>query len=370
MRPCFAFAAAKAAGQPETLSIYDEIGFWGVQAGDFRAALASVKSDQLNVEINSPGGDMFAGMAIYNMLRASGKKINVTVMGVAASSASLIAMAGDEIRMPKNTAMMIHKPWAVVAGNDDELRETADTLTKFNASVKQTYLSRTGIDEKELDEMLTTDTWLSADEALEKGFATEVVDEIKVNAKFDLARAELPEHIKAALKLVQASQEEGDEAARQQAEAEAEAAAAAEEERRAREEAERIAANPVASQINEMAVQADLAEFAPLMAVSCATIDAAKTRISVAREIKALCTLTKLPDMAAELIKGEKSVADARAAISAKLAEQDDKTTVDTTRKLSKTTASASANLNPSSLWAKHNTHKDKAQQAKSQKGR
>lgn len=110
MRPCFKFVAATA-DQPSVLSIYDEIGFWGVQAKDFISDLAKVSSKVLNVEINSPGGDVFAGLAIYNALKGSGKEIVVKVMGVAASAASLIAMAGDKIIMPKNTFMMIHNPW-------------------------------------------------------------------------------------------------------------------------------------------------------------------------------------------------------------------------------------------------------------------
>ena len=108
MRPCFAFNAAT--DTEATLEIYDEIGFWGVQAKEFITQLKGVKAPVLNVEISSPGGDVFAGIAIYNALKASGKEIVVKVMGMAASAASLIAMAGDKIVMPKNSFMMIHNP--------------------------------------------------------------------------------------------------------------------------------------------------------------------------------------------------------------------------------------------------------------------
>ena len=91
------------------------------------------------MEINSPGGDVFAGLAIYNALKGSGKEIVVKVMGVAASAASLIAMAGDKIVMPKNTFLMVHNPWSVAMGNAEELRQTADTLDKIGESLKATY---------------------------------------------------------------------------------------------------------------------------------------------------------------------------------------------------------------------------------------
>jgi len=352
MRPCYAFAAAKAAGEPETLSIYDEIGFWGVQAKDFRTSLAAVKSSTINVEINSPGGDVFAGVAIYNMLKSSGKEIVVKVMGVAASAASLIAMAGDKIQMPKNTMLMVHNPWSFAMGNADELREHADTLDKIGNSLLGTYMAKTGMAEDEMKALLAKDTWLTADEALEMGFATEVTDEIKVKAAFDLDRADLPATVQAALGLTPKATEKTPEeiAAEEKAEAD-------------RLEAERLAAEsepsePLAEQINTLAAQANLAEHAPMLVLNCATLADAQLRIASAREITAICAVAKLPDAAKEFITSNKSVAEARAALIDVMAKKDEAAPVDTTPK-SKQTQMTSKDAKPpvstASVWASHN---------------
>lgn len=365
MRPCFAFTAAAADDQPETLSIYDEIGFWGVQSKDFRASLDAVKSKVLNVEINSPGGDMFAGVAMYNMLRASGKEIVVKVMGVAASAASLIAMAGDKIIMPSNTMMMIHNPWTIIAGNAEELRETADALEKMGNSVVGTYVKRTGMKEAEMQALLATDTWLTADEALDKGFATEVVDEIKVSAKFDMARAELPENVKVAIGLMNAVDEPTAEelAAQELAEEEAEATRV-EEERLAQEAAEKINADPVAKQISDLAIKSQLEDLAPFFAVNCADLAVATARIDRAREIKALCAFAKKSEIAAQMIKADKSLADARTELAAAMAKDDASASVDTAPRIkNQQTTSNSAGpkgVSAKTIWDSHNAQKVK----------
>lgn len=362
MRPCYKFVAAKAAGEPETLSIYDEIGFWGVQAKDFRTSLAGVKTPKINVEINSPGGDVFAGVAIYNMLKNSGKEIIVKVMGVAASAASLIAMAGDTIQMPKNTMMMVHNPWSFAMGNADELRETADTLDKIGASLLGTYVAKTGMDEAKMKELLATDTWMTADEALEMGFATEITDDIKVSAKFDMARADLPLKVQVALGLTPKAAEQTPE--------EIEAARGAAEE----VEASRIAAGeaaknpappaePIAEQISKLAVSAGLTDYAPAWAVACATLPEAQARIDAAREITALCTVAKSPNSAKGFVTANKSVAEARTELATLMAKADETTVVDTTPK-NKTPQMTSKTAKPpvstASVWASHNAQKSK----------
>lgn len=362
MRPCYAFAAAKAAGEPETLSIYDEIGFWGVQAKDFRTSLAAVKSSSISVEINSPGGDVFAGLAIYNMLKASGKEIVVKVMGVAASAASLIAMAGDKIQMPKNTMMMIHNPWSIAMGNAEELREQADTLEKIGNSLLGTYMAKTGMAEDEMKAMLAKDTWLTADEALEMGFATEITDEIKVKAAFDLDRADLPANVKAALGLSpKATDKTPEEIAAEEEAARIEAE---------RLEAERLEAEknkgepepPLAEQINTLAVQANLAEHAPMLVTACATLAEAQARITSAREITALCAVAKVPDSAKAFIASNKSVAQARAALIEVLAKADEENPVDTTPKNNQQAGNGGKPkaATTASIWASHNSQKVK----------
>lgn len=344
MRPCYIFNVAS--DTEATLDIYDEIGFWGVQAKDFVDQLRGVKAKVLNVEINSPGGDVFAGLAIYNALRASGKEIVVKVMGMAASAASLIAMAGDKIVMPKNSFMMIHNPWSFAMGNADELRETAATLDKIGGSLLQTYASKTGLGEDDLKAMLATDTWMTADEALEKGFATEVVDEIKVNAKFDLDRADLPEGVKAAYMAAikpQASTEESPaEPTVEQTE-------------------EPAAETPEAEQIQALAKAADMGDFAGVWAVAGMSLDDVRNRIKEAREIKALAVVAGAGvEKANAAIKVGTSLKDFRAALVQAMADADQDTdntapSKDSTMQLNSTTGSSgNPPVNSKSIWDSH----------------
>jgi ATP-dependent Clp protease protease subunit len=134
--------------------------------------------DTINLYINSPGGNVFEGVAIHNMLKRHKAKINVHVDALAASIASVIAMAGDTIHMPKNAMLMIHNPWTFTWGNAAELRKVADDLDRIGNSVKQTYLQKAGdkLIEEKLQAMLDAETWLSADEAFEHGLC-DVVQE-------------------------------------------------------------------------------------------------------------------------------------------------------------------------------------------------
>lgn len=305
MRACFKFnVVAAAAGAEETaeLDIFDEIGFWGVQAADFIRDLKAITAKTINVSINSPGGDVFAGLAIYNALKGSGKEIVVKVMGVAASAASLIAMAGDKIVMPKNTFMMVHNPWSIAMGNADELRETADTLDKIGSSLQATYVAKTGQSEDKIKELLAKDTWLTADEAKELGFATEVVEDVKANASFDMARAELPENVKA---IYQAA------AAKPPVAAPAPAPAAS-------------SAAPTVDEVTVLCKAAGLEAYASQFAVEAETLDGVKARIQAAQSITALCALAKRPKDAAKAIKANKSIADVRASLVKAMAEEDE----------------------------------------------
>ena len=341
MRPCFSFHAATAT-KPPVLAIDDEVGFFGTQAKDFRASLNAIQAKELEVEINSPGGDVFAGTAIYNMIRAwakDGKTVTTRVMGVAASIASVIFLAGDKRVAPRNSWLMTHNPWTVAMGNADELREQADTLDKIGGGMVKTYMDRTGLSEDEVNALLAQDTWLSADEALEKGFATEISDEIKATAKFDMARAQLPENVQAVFK----------------------AEDPVEPEPGSDDEDASIGQDPLAEQIEALAVKAQLADYAPLWAVACTSIADAQAKIANAREIRALCAVVKKPDLAAELIKADKPVAEARAQITDVLAKADAETHTDNSRKTNEqqvTQQSAKSKVSPASLWASHQGQK------------
>lgn len=165
------------------LFIYGDIvdmAWWDeeVSANDIRKKLDETNAKTINVHINSLGGDTFTGIAIYNLLREKSKtsQIITYVDSIAASAASIIAMAGDKIIMPSNTLMMIHNCWTLGIGNADELRKTADDMDKIMDAVIQCYLSKVNISEEELRTLLDEETYLTAQEALEKGFCSEVIE--------------------------------------------------------------------------------------------------------------------------------------------------------------------------------------------------
>ena len=163
------------------LAIYGEIGLspWGdgVTASAVRQELESVGAgDTIRVRINSPGGDAFDGVAIHNLLREHKARVVVEIDGVALSAASIIAMAGDEIRMPSNALMMIHDPWTMAVGGADDLRDEADRLDKVTSALVNTYADRSGMDRERVRELMAAETWLTASEAVEFGLADIVLE--------------------------------------------------------------------------------------------------------------------------------------------------------------------------------------------------
>lgn len=362
MRPCYAFSA-RTATSPAVLAIDQEIGFWGMQARDFRDALAAVEGDDLVVEINSPGGDVMAGLGMYNMLRNSGKTVTTRATGVAASIASVVMLAGDNREMPSNAFAMVHSVMSGAFGTADELREQADVVDKVQASIRNIYVNRMGIDEAKAIEIMAKDTWLTAEECLELGFATAVLDPIKATAKFDLERADLPVNV---AKVFTAKAEEDAAAAEAAAQAEAdaaEAAARAEAEAAAAAEAAAVPKTPVADAIVAEAKIAGLEAHGSFFALSCGTLDEAKLRMVQAREIVALCAVAGTPGAAAAHIRSQAKVAEVRAALVEALAEED--TAVDNAPR-NKTTGQTNGDLaepaavTPTSLWASHQSQTTK----------
>lgn len=306
------YALAQAPNKPAVMSIMEDIGSFGVSAKAFLDDLATVSSDSVDVEINSLGGDMVAGLAIFNGLRNSGKKIKVRVLGVAASAASLVAMAGDEIEMPENTFLMLHNPWTFAAGDASEMRLTADWLDKMATSLVTTYAKRSGKTPEEVSALLDAETWLTADEAVAQGFATKVTPAFAVQASFDADR--LPKTVFAALKAAADSAPDIDPEDPDANPADAPAAG------------DLNVADVVAA-----AEAATLSEYAPVLAAdpSIKTPVELQARLRDIREIKALCALAKQDAMAATLIAGKKSLTEARAAVFAVLEGADEN--VDTT---------------------------------------
>ena len=173
------------------LSIYGEIanslGWFSdgteITPKGFKAELDALGDiSTLNVYVNSPGGDVFAGQAIYSVLKRNKATVNMYIDGLAASIASVIAMAGDTIHMPSNAMMMIHKPMSGAWGNSIEMRKTADALDKIELSMQETYLSKaTDMKQEELSALLVAETWLTAQECLDYGFC-DVIEEEKAIA--------------------------------------------------------------------------------------------------------------------------------------------------------------------------------------------
>lgn len=161
---------------PARLDIFDEIGFWGVDASDFNRQLQAVGQRDLTVHINSPGGDVFDGIAITNMLRAHPADVHVVIDGHAASAASFIAMAGKTVTAMPNSMMMIHDASGVCFGNEDETREMADLLGKVSQNLASIYAARAGGTPDEWRTAMKAETWYTADEAVEAGLADRVGD--------------------------------------------------------------------------------------------------------------------------------------------------------------------------------------------------
>ncbi|MCT4420307.1 Clp protease ClpP [Leuconostoc falkenbergense] len=144
-------------------------------ATSFRDALKELGDvSTINLSINSGGGSVFDGIAIYNMLKSHKATVNVYIEGLAASIASVIAMAGDTITMRSGSMMMVHMPWTLSQGNAEEMRKTADTLEKTGDSIVDIYSERTGIASDDIRNIMNDETWLSAEEAVEQGWATKL----------------------------------------------------------------------------------------------------------------------------------------------------------------------------------------------------
>lgn len=164
-----------------TLALMGEVG-WDITPAAVAEALKGARKQPVTVSLHSYGGDAMAGIAIHNMLARHDGQKTVIVEGIAASAASLIAMAGDRIVMPSNALMMIHDAWGGAVGDAAEMRQQADVLDAVSAAYRRTYAARTGKDEDEIAALMATETWFSADDALAQGFATEVAAPVEVRA--------------------------------------------------------------------------------------------------------------------------------------------------------------------------------------------
>lgn len=189
--PAIAVRAAEDSDEAE-IQVYDYIGWGGVEAKAFTRELKAITAPTIHVRINTPGGDVFDGIAIANALRDHPSRIVSHIDALAASMGSIIALAGDEVRMAPNAFYMIHDPWSFAIGNAADLRKTADVLDKIGGTFVDTYMAKTRAKRAAVEQWMHDETWFTAAEALDAGFidvveSEEEDDAADAAAHFDLS---------------------------------------------------------------------------------------------------------------------------------------------------------------------------------------
>lgn len=167
----------------DAINIYSTIGDYGDGTGMTAKIVSSIlrkANGKVRVNINSAGGDFFEGVAIYNMLKEYDGDVKVKIVGLAASAASIIAMAADELEIAESGFMMIHNAWTIAIGNKDDMEEVAGMLGKFDDSMAKLYADFSGQDVKAMKKMMAAETWLSGSEAVELGLATSLLEQNEI----------------------------------------------------------------------------------------------------------------------------------------------------------------------------------------------
>jgi len=172
------FRIVNAAEQAE-IYLYDEIGAWGIGAGEFAKELGEVKASTIDLRINSPGGEVFEGLAIFNALQRHPAKITVHVDGLAGSVASVIAMAGEKILIDRYAQMMIHEAHAIAVGATKDMAAMAKLLDEYSDNIAAIYAARAGGEASMWRERMKAETWFSAKEAVTAGLADEIAADAK-----------------------------------------------------------------------------------------------------------------------------------------------------------------------------------------------
>ena len=163
------------------VSIYGTIGGFDINAKDFAEDLKGIDADTIHLRVDSPGGSVIDGISIFNALQRHPAKVVTHIDSLAASMGSVVAMAGDEVRMANNALIMIHEPWTVAMGNADELRKNADTLEKMSGNILQAY-SRSQYTPEQVADLMKEETWMTAQDALDAGFIDYIDDGLKAVA--------------------------------------------------------------------------------------------------------------------------------------------------------------------------------------------
>lgn len=195
------FRVVNAASDEADIYLYAPIGGWfGITADEFVRDLREVDAGRINLHINSPGGEVFDGIAIHNALVNHSAAVTVTVDGLAASAASFIAMAGDRVVMAKHATMMIHDPWGLTVGDARDHRKQADLLDRLGDTIADIYAERAGGSRKHWRDLMLDETWYSDREAVDAGLADEVAGDTEAEDRFDLSMFDFrntPDHLKA-----------------------------------------------------------------------------------------------------------------------------------------------------------------------------
>lgn len=168
--------------------LYDEIGFFGTGAEDFAREISGIDASEIRVRINSPGGDVFDGVSIFNAIRRHPAAVTTHIDGLAASIASVIALAGEKVFISENGFFMIHDPFAFVVGNAKDMMDMASLLDKISdGSIVRAYADKTGMPADDIRTLMAAETWFTSEEAIESGFADEVAEASGVEASFNLS---------------------------------------------------------------------------------------------------------------------------------------------------------------------------------------
>lgn len=188
-KPKSSWYQIKARSGVAEIQLYDDIGMWGITARQFSDDLKALGDLSLiKLRVHSGGGDVFDGIAIYNLLKNHPARVEAWVDGLAASMASVVLMSADVIHIPANAMIMVHKPWGIQGGNADEMRRYADLLDKVEKSLTMAYVHKTGKTETEIEDLLTAETWMNGAEAVEAGFADQLTEPLEAAASLNTNR--------------------------------------------------------------------------------------------------------------------------------------------------------------------------------------
>lgn len=330
-RKAFAFSQS---GSVLDIVMYGDVFWYDIDAIQIAKDILASDASEIIVHMNSYGGDVFDGLAIYNSLKNSSAKVTTITEGLAASAMSIIAMAGD-VRIVNTGAMiMIHEGQSRAIGDASEMRKTAEMLDKINESVVSVYVEATSLDAADITEMVSEETWMTAAEAQEFGFATEVSETVAVNQVSNLSSygyRHVPEAMKdvsqkgadelvngslAALKARAAENVRKNTMARAVAAVEkpeggkigapgsAELEVEMTTENKGADQTAADEKNKLILSIMDECTTAGIPEAASVLATSCETVDEAKLRIIELEQIKTACAAAKCDKMFGDAIKG------------------------------------------------------------------